>query len=62
MLPRRAPALDFPASELAEIPYHVILGGSAVLEDPEGSPTMRLHTVTRCVVGLAKISVDRRKP
>jgi AraC family transcriptional activator of mtrCDE len=34
--------IDFPASELGEIPYHVILGGSAVLEDPEGSPTRKL--------------------
>jgi AraC family transcriptional activator of mtrCDE len=28
--------IDFAASELGEIPYHVILGGSAVLQDPEG--------------------------
>jgi AraC family transcriptional regulator, activator of mtrCDE len=34
--------IDFPASELGEIPYHVILGGSAVLEDPEGGPTREL--------------------
>ena len=34
--------IDFPASELDEIPYHVILGGSAVLEDPEGDPTREL--------------------
>jgi AraC family transcriptional regulator, activator of mtrCDE len=34
--------LDFPASELGEIPYHVILGGSAVLEDPEDGPTRKL--------------------
>ena len=34
--------IDFPASEPSEIPYHVILGGSAVLEDPEGSPTRKL--------------------
>jgi AraC family transcriptional activator of mtrCDE len=34
--------IDFPASEFGEIPYHVILGGSAVLEDPEGSPTRKL--------------------
>jgi AraC family transcriptional activator of mtrCDE len=34
--------IDFPASELGEIPYHVILGGSAVLEDPEGGPTRKL--------------------
>ena len=34
--------IDFPASEPNEIPYHVILGGSAVLEDPEGSPTREL--------------------
>ena len=34
--------IDFPASELGEVPYHVILGGSAVLEDPEGSPTRKL--------------------
>src|SRR5260370_21578578 len=34
--------IDFPASELGEIPYHVILGGSAVLEDPQGDPTRKL--------------------
>ena len=34
--------IDFAASELGEIPYHVILGGSAELEDPEGDPTRRL--------------------
>jgi AraC family transcriptional activator of mtrCDE len=34
--------IDFPASELGEIPYHVILGGRAVLEDPEGNPTRKL--------------------
>ena len=34
--------IDFPTSELGEIPYHVILGGSAVLEDPEGGPTRKL--------------------
>jgi AraC family transcriptional regulator, activator of mtrCDE len=34
--------VDFPASELGEIPYHVILGGSAVLEDPKGGPTRNL--------------------
>ena len=34
--------IDFPASELGEIPYHIILGGSAVLEDLEGSPTRTL--------------------
>ena len=34
--------IDFPASELGEIPYHVILGGSAVLEDPEGGSTRKL--------------------
>jgi AraC family transcriptional activator of mtrCDE len=34
--------IDFPASEVGEIPYHVILGGSAVLEDPEGGPTRKL--------------------
>jgi len=34
--------IDFPASELGEIPYHVILGGTAVLEDPEGNPTRKL--------------------
>jgi len=32
--------IDFPASEFGEIFYHVILGGSAVLEDPE--PAHRL--------------------
>jgi AraC family transcriptional activator of mtrCDE len=31
--------IDFPASELSEIPHHIILGGSALLEDPEGGPT-----------------------
>jgi AraC family transcriptional activator of mtrCDE len=36
--------IDFAASEPGEIPYHVILGGSAVLEDPEGSPTHKLVT------------------
>jgi AraC family transcriptional activator of mtrCDE len=34
--------IDFPASELGEIPYHVILGASAVLEDPEGGPMPKL--------------------
>ena len=34
--------IDFPASELGEIPYHVILGGAAVLDDPEGGPTGKL--------------------
>jgi len=34
--------IDFPASELGEIPYHVILDGSAVLEDPQGGPTRKL--------------------
>src|SRR5262249_38714185 len=34
--------IHFPASEPSEIPYHVILGGSAVLEDPEGSQTREL--------------------
>src|ERR1700751_6038727 len=34
--------IDFPASEIGEIPYHVILGGSAVLEDGEGAPTLKL--------------------
>jgi AraC family transcriptional activator of mtrCDE len=34
--------IDFAVSELGEIPYHVILGGSAVLEDPEGGPTRKL--------------------
>jgi len=36
--------IDFAASEPGEIPYHIILGGSAVLEDPEGGPTRRLIT------------------
>ena len=36
--------IDFAASELGEIPYHVILGGSAVLEDPEGGPMRKLVT------------------
>jgi len=31
-------------SELGEIPHHVILGGSAVLENPEGGPTRKLVT------------------
>jgi AraC family transcriptional activator of mtrCDE len=34
--------IDFAASELGEIAYHVILGGRAVLEDPEGGPTRKL--------------------
>jgi AraC family transcriptional activator of mtrCDE len=34
--------IDFPTSELGEIPYHVILGGSALLEDPEGGPRLTL--------------------
>jgi AraC family transcriptional activator of mtrCDE len=34
--------IDFAASQPDEIAYHVILGGSAVLEDPEGSPTRKL--------------------
>jgi AraC family transcriptional regulator, activator of mtrCDE len=34
--------IDFPASELGEIPYHVILGGSAVSEDPEGGSSGKL--------------------
>jgi AraC family transcriptional regulator, activator of mtrCDE len=34
--------IDFAASEFGEIAYHVILGGSAVLEDPEGGPTRKL--------------------
>jgi AraC family transcriptional activator of mtrCDE len=34
--------IDFAASELGDIPYHVILGGSAVLEDPEGGPARKL--------------------
>jgi hypothetical protein len=34
--------IDFAASELGEIYYHVILGGSAILEDPEGGPTRTL--------------------
>jgi AraC family transcriptional regulator, activator of mtrCDE len=34
--------IDFAASELGEIPYHVILGGSAVLEDTAGDPTHKL--------------------
>ena len=34
--------IDFAASELGEVPYHVILGGSAVLEDPQGEPTRKL--------------------
>ena len=34
--------IDFAASELGEVPYHLILGGSAVLEDPQGEPTRKL--------------------
>jgi hypothetical protein len=34
--------IDFAACERGEIPYHVILGGSAVLADPEGGPTRKL--------------------
>jgi AraC family transcriptional activator of mtrCDE len=34
--------IDFPASEQGEIPYHVILGGSAVLDDAEGGPRRKL--------------------
>src|SRR5258708_28335564 len=34
--------IDFAASELGEIHYHVILGGSAVLDDSEGGPTRKL--------------------
>jgi Cupin len=34
--------IDFAASEFGEIPDHVIRGGSAVLEDPEGGPTLKL--------------------
>jgi AraC family transcriptional regulator, activator of mtrCDE len=34
--------IDFATSELGEIPYHVILGGSAVLEDSESGPTRKL--------------------
>jgi AraC family transcriptional regulator, activator of mtrCDE len=34
--------IDFAASELGEIYYHVILCGSAILEDPEGDPTRKL--------------------
>ena len=36
--------IDFPASELGETPYHVILGGSAVLEDPAGGKPLLLQT------------------
>ena len=34
--------LDFPRSEPGEIAYHVILGGSAKLEDPDGGPARKL--------------------
>ena len=34
--------IDFAASELGESPYHVILGGRAVLEDAEGGPAREL--------------------
>jgi AraC family transcriptional regulator, activator of mtrCDE len=34
--------IDFPAAEPNEIPYHVVLGGSALLEDPQGGPTREL--------------------
>ena len=30
--------IDFPPSEPGEIAYHVILGGSAILEEPEDGP------------------------
>jgi len=40
--PRRLGASTFAASQLGEISYHVILGGSAVLEDPEAGPTRKL--------------------
>ena len=36
--------IDFPAPAPGEIPYHIILGGSAVLEDPEGRPDPQLIT------------------
>jgi AraC family transcriptional activator of mtrCDE len=34
--------VDFATSEPGEVPYHVILGGSAMLEDPEGDPARKL--------------------
>ena len=34
--------IDFPPSKPGEIAYHVILGGSAVLEDPDGGPKRKL--------------------
>ena len=40
--------IDFAACELGEIPYHVILGGSAVLEDPEAGPRASWSPVTFC--------------
>src|ERR1700758_5476642 len=35
--------IEFAASGFGEIYYHVILGGSAILEDPEGDPTRKLN-------------------
>ena len=40
--------IDFPASEFGEIPYHVILGGSAVLVDPAGGQRASWSPVTFC--------------
>jgi len=34
--------IDFAAAEPGEVPYHVILGGSATLEDPKGGPPRKL--------------------
>jgi AraC family transcriptional regulator, activator of mtrCDE len=34
--------IDFAASELGEVPYHVILGGAALLEDPADGPPRKL--------------------
>ena len=38
--------IDFAASELGESPYHVILGGRAVLEDAEGGPARELSCIS----------------
>src|ERR1700720_1888506 len=43
--------IDFPASELGEISYHVILGGTAVLEDPEGNPDRRRYSAVSARIG-----------
>ncbi|WP_315834642.1 AraC family transcriptional regulator [Bradyrhizobium prioriisuperbiae] len=35
--------IDQPATDPGEIQYHVLLGGSAMLEDPDGGPPLRLN-------------------